>query len=61
MINAIFFTLGGLVLLEGVLVVAFPKVIGKSLKKISNKKKLRKAGILELVVGLVLLFIGLSV
>ncbi len=61
MINAILFTLGGLVLLEGILVVAFPKVVGKSLRKISNKNKLRKAGVLELIVGLILLFIGLLI
>lgn len=61
MLKAVLFTLGGLVFLEGLLVVIFPKVVGKSLRKISNKKKLRKAGLFEVLVGIILLFIGLSI
>jgi uncharacterized protein YjeT (DUF2065 family) len=61
MLNVILFTLGGLILLEGLLVILFPKVVGKSLRKISNKKKLKKAGFFELIAGLILLFIGMII
>lgn len=58
MLKAIILTLGFLALLEGLIIISFPKTAGKELRKISKKKKLTKAAILEIVVSLILITIG---
>lgn len=54
-INVILLTIGGLAFLEGLVVSINPKLV-KTLTK--NTKSLRKAGIFELIVAIILLILG---
>ena len=58
MIKTILLTIGFLILIEGLIILIFPKSVGKNLKKISSKKKLTKAATLEIIVSLILIIIG---
>jgi uncharacterized protein YjeT (DUF2065 family) len=54
--------IGILVLLEGLVVILFPKwamKLGRSFLK--NPKKLRDAGIVEIIVAIILILIGMNI
>ena len=61
MIETILYILGTLLLIESILILIFPKSILKSLKEISKKRNLKKAGIAELTLGLLLIIIGILI
>ncbi|HKL24318.1 MAG TPA: hypothetical protein VJ912_03210 [Candidatus Nanoarchaeia archaeon] len=58
MLKTIILTLGFLALIEGLVIILFPKTVGKGIRKISSKKKITKAGILEIITSLVFIAIG---
>lgn len=58
-VSAILWTIGALALLESLVVMLFPNWSSKKIRKMaSNKKKIRKAGFIELVVALILIAIA---
>ena len=58
MLETILLTLGFLALIEGLIVVFFPKFIGREMRKLSGKRKLFEAGLIEIIASLVLIAIG---
>lgn len=61
MVETIFYIIGTLLFLESILILIFPKLALKSLKEISKKKNLKKAGIAELIIGLLLIIVGILI
>lgn len=61
MIKTILLTIGFLALLEGIIVILFPKSIGKTLRKISSKNKVFKAGLMEIIASIIIISIGFIV
>jgi len=58
MLKEILLTLGFLALIEGFIVVFFPRAIGKAMRKLSGKRKLLEAGLIEIIASLVLIAVG---
>ena len=57
----VLFVLGILILIEGIIVIAFPRWSMKSGRSMfKNKKNLRKLGIIEIVVAIILILIGMN-
>lgn len=60
--NTAILIIGLLALIEGIIVVIFPnwsRKVGQKMFK--NKKNLRKAGFIEIIVALVLILIGMNI
>jgi uncharacterized protein YjeT (DUF2065 family) len=61
-LSLIFYILGILVILEGLFVALFPKKTKKIvLSLIKTEKATKKLGIIELVIGIILLIVGLLI
>jgi len=61
-VGIVILILGILILIEGLIVVIFPnwaKKVGRNMLK--SKKKLKKAGIIEIIVAIILILIGINV
>ena len=56
LISIILLTIGVLMLIEGLLVCIWPKAVRKM---VVNVKKLRKAGVMEIIVAVILIGVGL--
>ncbi len=59
-LNAIFFTLGTIALLESAIVFIFPKATTGLVKIINNKNKIKKAAAIELIVAIILILIAIN-
>jgi len=60
-IDAVFLTIGFLVLAEGLIISLFPKLVKKVGQDVlKNPKKLRKMGIIEIILAIIFIVLGLS-
>jgi uncharacterized protein YjeT (DUF2065 family) len=57
--SIVFLTLAVLLLVEGVLIALFPKQVREMLKRAVKSKKIAQIGVVEAMVGILLLMIGL--
>ncbi len=59
-INVVFLTIGFLVLVEGLIISLFPKLVKKFGQNIlKNTKKLRSMGVIEIIIAIIFIVIGL--
>jgi len=61
-LNIVFLTIGILLLIESIIVLLFPNWTMKTRRVlVKNLKNVKKAGIVELIIGLILFFIGMNI
>jgi len=61
-LNIVFLTIGIFLLIESIIVLLFPNWTTKTKRVlVKNMKNVKKAGIVELIIGLVLFLIGMNI
>ena len=61
-LSSVLLILGILILIEGIIIIAFPRWSMKSGRSMfKNKKNLRKLGIIEIIAAIVLILIGMNI
>ena len=59
---SVLFVLGILILIEGLIIIAFPNWSMKSGRRMfKNKQNIKKFGIIEIIVAIVLILIGMNI